>query len=99
MVASDFDLFDRNHAAFDNARLESKLRIVLGILRQHFGQRDRIALGIGNRSDALQVFSAPFDFGALRRPFSQRVFHYGILRAGAAQRLAKLKSCATVILV
>ena len=55
------DLLDRDHAAFDHARLEGELRIVLGVLRQRLGQRDRIALGVGDRSDARQILQRVFD--------------------------------------
>src|SRR5438094_1322564 len=84
------DLFDRDHAAFDYASLEGKLRIIFRVLRKRFRQGHRIAFGVGNRRHARKILQRVFNLGALRRPLGERVFHDGILRARTSQHLTQL---------
>ena len=80
-----------NDAAFDDARLEGILRIVLGVLAQRLGQRDRIAAGVGDRGHAGEVLHRLLDRSALRGPLGQRVLDYAIVAACAAYRFAELE--------
>src|SRR3974390_2715893 len=83
-VRERLDVFDRDDAAFDHTGLEGEFRVVFRVLGERLRERNWIAFGVGDRSDAVQALQRLLYLRALRGARGQRVLYNFVLCARSA---------------